>query len=138
MSASWGIPPNPPNVLDEDDIEVEDEDVIEDDEKELILDEPRITEDPESMPSKDPPFPPSFIPDIIFFIMSSISNMPVKSSFNRFKLLKTNNIFFRKFVREFKMPEGVLHDQISSSYSSDGILTISAPRVINAPGESYS
>ena len=50
----------------------------------------------------------------------------------------TNNIFFRKFVREFKMPEGVLHDQISSSYSSDGILTISAPRVINAPGASYS
>jgi HSP20 family molecular chaperone IbpA len=38
-------------------------------------------------------------------------------------------------VREFKMPEGVQHDQISSSYSSDGILTISAPRVINAPGK---
>jgi len=33
------------------------------------------------------------------------------------------------------MPEGVLQDQISSSYSSDGILTISAPRVINAPGK---
>ena len=31
------------------------------------------------------------------------------------------------------MPEGVLQDQIASSYSSEGILTISAPRVINAP-----
>jgi len=39
----------------------------------------------------------------------------------------------RKFVREFKMPEGVQADQINSSYSSDGILTIQAPRVIKAP-----
>ena len=31
------------------------------------------------------------------------------------------------------MPEGVLQDQIASSYSSEGILTISAPRVIKAP-----
>lgn len=31
------------------------------------------------------------------------------------------------------MPEGVQADQINSSYSSDGILTIQAPRVIKAP-----
>jgi hypothetical protein len=31
------------------------------------------------------------------------------------------------------MPEGVQQDQIASSYSSDGILTISAPRIITAP-----
>jgi len=36
-------------------------------------------------------------------------------------------------VREFKMPEGVLADQLNSSYSSDGILTIQAPRLIKAP-----
>ena len=42
-------------------------------------------------------------------------------------------LVYRKFLREFKMPEGVLQDQIASSYSSEGILTISAPRVIKAP-----
>jgi len=31
------------------------------------------------------------------------------------------------------MPEGVSRDQLASSYSADGILTISAPRVIKAP-----
>ena len=31
------------------------------------------------------------------------------------------------------MPEGVLRDQLASSYSAEGILTISAPRVIKAP-----
>ena len=31
------------------------------------------------------------------------------------------------------MPDGVSRDQLASSYSADGILTISAPRVIKAP-----
>ena len=31
------------------------------------------------------------------------------------------------------MPEGVQRDQLASSYSAEGILTISAPRVIKAP-----
>jgi len=39
----------------------------------------------------------------------------------------------RKYVKELKMPEGVLRDQLASSYSAEGILTISAPRVIKAP-----
>jgi len=39
----------------------------------------------------------------------------------------------RKFVKDFKMPEGVQRDKLASSYSADGILTISAPRVISAP-----
>merc|ERR1711976_205246 len=39
----------------------------------------------------------------------------------------------RKFVKEFKVPEGVVQDQLQSSYSSEGILTIQAPRKINAP-----
>merc|ERR1712186_195951 len=39
----------------------------------------------------------------------------------------------RKYVKELKMPEGVLRDQLASSYSADGILTISAPREIKAP-----
>ena len=42
-------------------------------------------------------------------------------------------IHFRKYVKELKMPEGVSRDQLASSYSAEGILTISAPRVINAP-----
>merc|ERR1712072_1663838 len=39
----------------------------------------------------------------------------------------------RKFSKEFKVPEGVVKEEISSSYSSEGILTIHAPRKINAP-----
>lgn len=39
----------------------------------------------------------------------------------------------RKFQKEFKVPEGVAKDQLQSFYSSEGILTISAPRKINAP-----
>jgi len=39
----------------------------------------------------------------------------------------------RKYVKELKMPEGVSTDQLASSYSAEGVLTISAPRVINAP-----
>merc|ERR1712001_467320 len=39
----------------------------------------------------------------------------------------------RKYVKELKMPEGVSRDHLASSYSADGILTISAPRVIKAP-----
>jgi len=39
----------------------------------------------------------------------------------------------RKYVKELKLPEGVCRDQLASSYSADGILTISAPRVIKAP-----
>jgi len=39
----------------------------------------------------------------------------------------------RKFSREFKMPSGVVREQIASTYSGAGILTVSAPRVITAP-----
>lgn len=39
----------------------------------------------------------------------------------------------RKYVKEFKMPEGVQREQLQSSYSSEGILTIWAPRVLVAP-----
>merc|ERR1711944_93355 len=39
----------------------------------------------------------------------------------------------RKFSKEFKVPEGVIKEEIASSYSSEGILTIHAPRKINAP-----
>merc|ERR1712110_1083039 len=39
----------------------------------------------------------------------------------------------RKFMKEFKMPSGVATDQLGSTYSGAGILTISAPRAIEAP-----
>lgn len=39
----------------------------------------------------------------------------------------------RKYTKEFKMPDGVLTDQLHSSYSADGILTIEAPRNLVAP-----
>merc|ERR1711923_663722 len=39
----------------------------------------------------------------------------------------------RKFTKEFKMPAGVVTEQLASTYSGAGILTISAPRVISAP-----
>jgi len=39
----------------------------------------------------------------------------------------------RKFTKEFKMPAGVVTEQLSSTYSGSGILTVSAPRVIAAP-----
>lgn len=39
----------------------------------------------------------------------------------------------RKYVKELKLPEGVQRDQLASSYSAEGILTISAPRVLTAP-----
>merc|ERR1711868_265378 len=39
----------------------------------------------------------------------------------------------RKFTREFKMPAGVVTEQLSSTYSGTGILSVSAPRVISAP-----
>merc|ERR1711936_828954 len=39
----------------------------------------------------------------------------------------------RKFTKEFKMPGGVVTDQLSSTYSGTGILNVSAPRVIEAP-----
>jgi len=39
----------------------------------------------------------------------------------------------RKFTREFKLPSGVVREQIASTYSGEGILTVSAPRVITAP-----
>ena len=42
-------------------------------------------------------------------------------------------IICRKFSKEFKVPEGVVKEEIASSYSSEGILTIHAPRKINAP-----
>lgn len=39
----------------------------------------------------------------------------------------------RKFSKEFKMPNGVVTEKLSSTYSGAGILTVSAPRVIQAP-----
>jgi len=39
----------------------------------------------------------------------------------------------RKFTKEFKMPGGVMTEKLASTYSGTGILTISAPRAINAP-----
>jgi len=39
----------------------------------------------------------------------------------------------RQFSKEFKMPSGVATDQLGSTYSGAGILTISAPRAISAP-----
>jgi len=39
----------------------------------------------------------------------------------------------KKFTREFKMPAGVQQEQIASTYSGEGILTVSAPRVLTAP-----
>merc|ERR1712079_761263 len=39
----------------------------------------------------------------------------------------------RHFTKEFKMPSGVATDQLGSTYSGAGILTISAPRAIEAP-----
>jgi len=39
----------------------------------------------------------------------------------------------RKFTKEFKMPTGVVTEQLASTYSGAGILTVSAPRVIEAP-----
>ncbi len=39
----------------------------------------------------------------------------------------------RKYHKEFHMPEGVQPEHIQSTYSSDGILTIEAPRVVTAP-----
>ncbi len=39
----------------------------------------------------------------------------------------------RKYVKEFKVPDGVQQDQLQSTYSSEGILTIQAPRVLNVP-----
>ena len=39
----------------------------------------------------------------------------------------------RRFTREFKMPAGVVREQLASTYSGKGILTVSAPRVLTAP-----
>lgn len=39
----------------------------------------------------------------------------------------------RKFSKEFKMPNGVVTEKLASTYSGAGILTVSAPRVIQAP-----
>merc|ERR1712055_751039 len=39
----------------------------------------------------------------------------------------------RKFTKEFKMPAGVVTEKLASTYSGTGILTVSAPRVIEAP-----
>merc|ERR1712051_796307 len=39
----------------------------------------------------------------------------------------------RKFTKEFKMPAGVVTEQLASTYSGAGILTVSASRVIEAP-----
>merc|ERR1712025_1078629 len=39
----------------------------------------------------------------------------------------------RNFSKEFKMPAGVQSEELASTYSGQGILTITAPRVIDAP-----
>jgi HSP20 family molecular chaperone IbpA len=39
----------------------------------------------------------------------------------------------RKFSKEFKMPSGVVSEQLTSTYSGAGILSVSAPRIIEAP-----
>ena len=39
----------------------------------------------------------------------------------------------RKFSKEFKMPGGVASEKLASTYSGAGILTVSAPRAIQAP-----
>ena len=39
----------------------------------------------------------------------------------------------RRFTKEFKMPGGVVAEQLSSTYSGSGIPMVSAPRVISAP-----
>jgi len=39
----------------------------------------------------------------------------------------------RSFSKEFKMPAGVVSEQLSSKYDGHGILTVNAPRVISAP-----
>merc|ERR1712123_200553 len=39
----------------------------------------------------------------------------------------------RNFSKEIKMPAGVQSEQLGSTYSGQGILTITAPRVIDAP-----
>merc|ERR1711892_819547 len=36
----------------------------------------------------------------------------------------------RSFSKEFKMPAGVVSEQLSSAYNGQGILTVNAPRVI--------
>jgi len=39
----------------------------------------------------------------------------------------------RSFTKEFKMPAGVVTEKLSSTYSGEGILNVSAPRVVSAP-----
>jgi len=39
----------------------------------------------------------------------------------------------RKFSKDFKMPGGVASEKLASTYSGAGILTVSAPRAIQAP-----
>merc|ERR1712108_68778 len=39
----------------------------------------------------------------------------------------------RKFTKELKMPTGVASEKLASTYSGAGILTVSAPRAIQAP-----
>ena len=39
----------------------------------------------------------------------------------------------RRFSKEFKMPGGVASEKLASTYSGAGILTVSAPRAIQAP-----
>lgn len=39
----------------------------------------------------------------------------------------------RQYYKEFNLPQGTMRDQISSAYTSEGVLTISAPRKIDVP-----
>ena len=44
-----------------------------------------------------------------------------------------NILCFRKYTKEFQMPEGVQPEYLTSSYASSGILTIEAPRQLYVP-----
>jgi len=63
--------------------------------------------------------------------LTAINN--IKRRQHTIKEYSADKIVIRKYVKELKLPEGVCRDQLASSYSADGILTISAPRVIKAP-----
>ena len=67
------------------------------------------------------------------YLARNVINIDERSrSINNF-IIDLTFFFCRKFTKEFKVPEGVLKEQLQSSYSSEGILTINAPRKINAP-----
>ena len=62
-------------------------------------------------------------------VIGRLEDLPEKFS----ELTNHHAELFRSYTKEFKIPEGVQVDQISSSYSAAGILTVEAPRVLTAP-----